>query len=410
MKRLAVYIIVLAMLGIAGCPCIDPPPPKAAARIARCASPEACGPQQTCDPITQACVDVCDKACAVDQVRVQTASGACTCANTDGLGSPCLTDGDCASVSGSPSVRQLCRSIASPEPGWPATSVCVEEPSCTVGTSECGDPDLSAQIEATCVGVVRNPPGPGTCTTTCVDTSGTMRTNCRIDQIPTVATDGTCTCASRRDPFGDACAVDADCAWVAGVFGNAGPTRVCKLLGSKRTCVPTDFCLKEEIKTTCHNGVDDDCDGTADGDEPACTVNQCADRDSDGYCDSSSCSVRKPIVAQNDRPESECRNREQAVCDAPGMGTRNPGVLEVCNGIDDNCDINLTVDENCPAACVPSTEVCDGRDNDCNGVARRQHRGDALRGRRGGRVQRGAERVRERPARMRSQPAAVRGV
>ncbi len=40
---------------------------------------------------------------------------------------------------------------------------------------------------------------------------------------------------------------------------------------------------------------------------------------------------------------------------------------ETCNGLDDDC--NGVVDENVCNGCVPSPEVCDGCDNDCDGVA-----------------------------------------
>ena len=302
MKRLAVSVILLAVVGVAGCPCIDPPPPpKPVLRIARCASSDACRAGQICDAATQACVDVCGQPCAIDQVSVKTVDGGCACVNTDGLGSPCLTDGDCPSVAGSPTERQLCRAVASPAPGWPVTTVCVAEPSCTVGTSECGDPAASPQVEATCVALVGTPPGPGTCATACVDSAGSVRTECRVDQIPKVAADGTCACVSRVDPFGDPCSSDADCKWVGGPLGDAGPTRTCKAIGGTSICVPTDFCTKEEVTGTCTNGVDDDCDGKPEADEPACLVKQCADRDSDGYCDSGSCTVRKAEAAKGIR-------------------------------------------------------------------------------------------------------------
>jgi MYXO-CTERM domain-containing protein len=42
---------------------------------------------------------------------------------------------------------------------------------------------------------------------------------------------------------------------------------------------------------------------------------------------------------------------------------------ESCNGIDDNCDGNIDEGGVCGVGCVPSPEVCDGCDNDCDGIA-----------------------------------------
>ncbi|HXK18952.1 MAG TPA: MopE-related protein [Polyangiaceae bacterium] len=58
-----------------------------------------------------------------------------------------------------------------------------------------------------------------------------------------------------------------------------------------------------------------------------------------------------------------CMNDTSATCNdiVPPAGT-----AEVCNGIDDNC--NGFVDENLSCqGCVPLPEVCDGKDNDCDG-------------------------------------------
>ncbi len=59
-----------------------------------------------------------------------------------------------------------------------------------------------------------------------------------------------------------------------------------------------------------------------------------------------------------------CVNDGQAACTPLAAG--NPGV-EVCNGVDDNC--NGLIDENgvCQK-CTPQPEVCNGKDDDCDNV------------------------------------------
>ncbi len=66
-------------------------------------------------------------------------------------------------------------------------------------------------------------------------------------------------------------------------------------------------------------------------------------------------------------------------CDASGWDDCSAGIpsFEVCNGLDDDCDGSIPSDEmdldengtiDCMENCVPSAEVCDSQDNDCNGV------------------------------------------
>ncbi len=121
---------------------------------------------------------------------------------------------------------------------------------------------------------------------------------------------------------------------------------------------------------TC-NGIDDDCDGTADegGICPACTpfAEECngIDDDCDGGTDEgfglgSNCSVGV----------GACTRVGVNICNATG-GTQcsavpGPAGVETCNGIDDDCD--GVVDEGLSCACSPEAEVCDGRDNDCDGT------------------------------------------
>jgi hypothetical protein len=97
------------------------------------------------------------------------------------------------------------------------------------------------------------------------------------------------------------------------------------------------------------NGLDDNCNGLIDEDFP----------DKGQPCD--------------DGKQGACKGTGIRVCNAAQNGTTclitNPGKApsaEVCNGIDDNC--NGLIDEGgvCQV-CSPSPEVCNGVDDDCNG-------------------------------------------
>lgn len=106
------------------------------------------------------------------------------------------------------------------------------------------------------------------------------------------------------------------------------------------------------IFETC-NDLDDDCDGKVDEDFP------------------------QKGMACNDGDLGACLGTGTLVCNGTGSGLTcnitNPGatpVAETCNGLDDNC--NGAIDEgiSCTPGCVPTsaTDLCNGLDDDCDGA------------------------------------------
>ncbi|MBM4355966.1 MAG: hypothetical protein FJ109_19625, partial [Deltaproteobacteria bacterium] len=166
-------------------------------------------------------------------------------------------------------------------------------------------------------------------------------------------------------------------------------------------CDPTEGASVEAC-----NGKDDDCDGSVD--EEFDDVNQdgvadcmTEDDDGDGVADGAD---NCPKIANPDQANFDYDSQGDA-CDpdddndqtpddadcAPFNGATHPGAEEKCNGVDDDCDTE--VDENLgssacgkgacqhtspncldgvPKTCDPmegaSEEICDGNDNDCNGL------------------------------------------
>jgi hypothetical protein len=82
-------------------------------------------------------------------------------------------------------------------------------------------------------------------------------------------------------------------------------------------CDDTDPAVNPGAVEACSNGIDDNCDGLIDSQDPACLI--CTDLDGDGYSiDGGACGV------------ADCDDADPAV---------NPGAAEVCdNGVDDDCD------------------------------------------------------------------------
>ena len=146
------------------------------------------------------------------------------------------------------------------------------------------------------------------------------------------------------------------------------------------------------------NGADDDCDGTVDEADATDASTWYADGDSDGYGDAASTTVACDAPAGYLADATDCDDTDAAV---------NPAQVEVCNGIDDDCDGSVdggaadastwyadadadgygdagstTTACDAPAGSVadhsdcddtdaavnPSAiELCDGLDNDCDG-------------------------------------------
>ena len=125
------------------------------------------------------------------------------------------------------------------------------------------------------------------------------------------------------------------------------------------------------------DGVDNDCDGNVDDEGADGCVEYHVDVDGDTYGGADIaclCSPAEPYTALNDL---DCDDGDPAI---------HPGALEVCNGLDDDCDGTLPADEadadgdgqgECAGDCddgdptvgLGFPELCDGLDNDCDGLA-----------------------------------------
>ena len=112
-------------------------------------------------------------------------------------------------------------------------------------------------------------------------------------------------------------------------------------------CDDGDAAINPAASEVC-DGVDNDCDGLVDDDDPDASdpATWYADSDGDGYGDAGSSAVACDVPSGFVADASDCDDGDAAV---------NPGATELCNAVDDDCD--GTVDE--PDAADASTWYAD---------------------------------------------------
>ncbi|HTR53213.1 MAG TPA: MopE-related protein [Kofleriaceae bacterium] len=130
--------------------------------------------------------------------------------------------------------------------------------------------------------------------------------------------------------------------------------------------------IESSLRSESCNSQDDDCDGYVDEDFPCsttCTGPDCnpgCQACSNGLlgvckgtgtfgCTADGTGVQCNITSPGQPPQTSC----------PPMKTCNPDGTEVCgDGLDNDCD--GAIDEDC-TTCVPTTEICNNHDDDCDG-------------------------------------------
>jgi len=121
---------------------------------------------------------------------------------------------------------------------------------------------------------------------------------------------------SDGDSFGDAASVDRACAQPSGFVTDA------------TDCDDGDASVYPGATELC-DGVDSDCDGTADEADALDSSTWFSDADGDGYGDASSIDVACTQPSGFVSDWTDCDDGDVAV---------NPGASEACNGSDDDCD------------------------------------------------------------------------
>ena len=217
-----------------------------------------------------------------------------------------------------------------------------------------------------------NPGGGGTCMTgnSGICAAGTL-----------TCTSGAVACIQNVQPAGEACnGLDDNCDGTAD-NGNPGGGAMCAT-GKLGVCNPgTTSCTGGQIlcnqdvlpSSEVCDGLDNNCNGIADEGSP--NAGQACNTGKLGVCGAgtTSCQGGAIVCLQNTQPSAETCDGADNNCDGT-VDNGNPGGGLLCNtGKQGVCSTGTTVCQGGAIACNQNTqsspETCDGLDNDCNGAA-----------------------------------------
>jgi streptogramin lyase len=280
-----------------------------------------------CDPLSQACcvkdADCNDgSVCTLDTCPVP--GGACVHAAVPEC---CMTDADCND-------QNLCTTDTCPSPGGQCQHVALAN--CCMSSKDCSDGDA-------CTADVCPNPG-GQCSFVPINGCCTQDVDCTKGDKCSAATCVGGFCQDAKKP--NCCATDADCA----------DKDLCTL----DTCDVANGTCSHAVQQGCCN-VDGQCD-----DQNACTHDQCSGPG--GVCVHSAiagcCTPQDPQngqpcdppVSPNDHPP--CKAGKLACVNGAFVcqGAVKP-TIEVCNNKDDDCD-GLVDNNSCPEGLVCTEGVC----------------------------------------------------